>query len=187
MEREHWFCLFREDGVPMAVPLESVAEVLKTERLVRLPWSPPRVVGLCPYHREVVPVVSMGVPAGGAGEGIASGPGPTHGADGSPEGPGIDAGARHVVLILRTEQGTWGVRADAENTIVSRESPDSHPPTADGSGRVLLGSIRRAATSYDVLDAEATWRELRSAVARWYGLISEYEACSLAACEAEPR
>jgi hypothetical protein len=52
---------------------------------------------------------------------------------------------------------------------------------------VLIGSIRRAAISYSVLDAEATWRELRSAVARWYGLISEFKASSPAPGEEEPR
>src|SRR5215831_17686569 len=43
MGQEQWFCLFRGDAGPMAVPAESVAEVLDVDRLVRLAWSPPQV------------------------------------------------------------------------------------------------------------------------------------------------
>src|SRR5262245_21946480 len=51
---EQWFCLFHGDAGPMAIAVESVAEVVETDRLIRLAWSPPRVVGMCSYHREVV-------------------------------------------------------------------------------------------------------------------------------------
>ena len=54
---KQWFCLFRGDAGPMAVPVESVAEVLERVTLVPLAWSRPQVVGMCSYHREVVPVV----------------------------------------------------------------------------------------------------------------------------------
>ena len=60
MEQEKSFCLFHGDAGPMAVAVESMAAVLETEFLVPLVWSPPQVIGLCPYHREVVPVISLG-------------------------------------------------------------------------------------------------------------------------------
>ena len=56
---KQWFCLFRGDGRPMAISVESVAEVLETDTLIRLAWSPPQVVGMCSYRREVVPVVKL--------------------------------------------------------------------------------------------------------------------------------
>ena len=30
-----------------------------TDTLVRLAWSPPQVIGMCSYHREVIPVVVL--------------------------------------------------------------------------------------------------------------------------------
>ena len=57
---KQWFCLFRGDTGPMGVTVQSVAEVLETDTLVRLPWSPPQVLGMCSFHREVIPIVVFG-------------------------------------------------------------------------------------------------------------------------------
>jgi hypothetical protein len=76
-------------------------------------------------------------------------------------------------LILRTKHGACGIRVDAESTIMSRESPDYQPPRLEANGPVLIGVVRHAGISHGILDAEATWRRLRSAVARWCGVMSE--------------
>ena len=175
---EQWFCLFRGDAGPMAVSVESVAAVLETDMLVRLAWSPPQLVGLCPYHREVVPVVLLSPASGGGETSYASGRGPAAGTDPSEEKPGMEDRTPCVVLILRTEQGAWGIRVDAENTIMSREWPESHPPHIEGDGPVIVGMIRRSDTCYGILDAEATWHGLASSVGRWYGLISQSKPSS---------
>ena len=168
MRQEPWFCLFQGDAGPMAVSAESVAEVLRTDSLVRLAWSPPQVVGLCPYHREVVPVVRF-----------ATSP-PTMSADRSSEAnpasgekPDGDDHSRCILLILRTEHGAWGIQSDFVWTVMSREGPDYHQGRADGSIPVLAGTLPHAGTRYGVLDVEATWHGLRSAISRWYGLIGE--------------
>jgi chemotaxis signal transduction protein len=168
---KQWFCLFRGDAGPMAISVESVAEVLETDTLVRLAWSPPQVVGMCPYHRDVVPVVKLG-PLPRDDE-LLRGRDPTVAIDTAGEIFGTDERNRCVVLILKTEHGAWGIRVESENTIMSRESPECHSPRMDANGPVLIGIVRLAGTCYGIVDAEATWRGLRSAVGRWSGLISE--------------
>ncbi|HKI17862.1 MAG TPA: hypothetical protein VKA15_08270 [Isosphaeraceae bacterium] len=175
MEQEKSFCLFHGDAGPMAVSVESVAAVLETEFLVPLVWSPPQVVGLCPYHREVVPVISLGPIESGAGADRESGvdSGPAAGTVTSAAKDGGEEKTRCVVLILRTEHDAWGLRIDHLGTSISRECPDFHPPRLDEHGSTLIGVLLREETRYSILDAEATWCGLRSAVARWYGLINE--------------
>src|SRR5437764_11855917 len=90
MGEEHWFCLFGGAAGPMAVSVESVAEVLETDTLFRLAWSPPQVVGLCLYHREVVPVVLLAPLPCGVGADLPRGPDPTAGADPSGEKHHVD-------------------------------------------------------------------------------------------------
>jgi len=175
MEQKQAFCLFHGDAGPMAVSVESVAAVLETESLVRLVWSPPQVVGLCPYHRDVVPVISMRPTGSGVGADRENGVDcrPAAGAVTSAAKDDRDEKTRCVVLILRTEHDAWGLRIDHLGIFISRECPDFHPPRIDEHGPVLIGALVRAETRYAILDAEATWRALRSAVARWYGLINE--------------
>jgi len=175
MEPEKSYCLFDGDAGPMAVSVDSVAAVLDTESLVRLVWSPPQVIGLCPYRREVVPVISIGRTAGerGAGRERAEDSNPDDGAETSAAEDAREEKNRCVVLILRTEHDAWGLRIDHAGTLISRECPDFQPPRLDEHGSVLIGTLLRAATRYPILDAAATWRGLRSAIARWYGLINE--------------
>ena len=170
---KQWFCLFRGDGGPMAISVESVAEVLQTDTLIRLAWSPPQVVGMCSFHREVVPVVKLGALPREIGEEVHAMEDPTVALDAAGKSVGIDEPTRCVVLVLKSEHGAWGIRVDSESTIMSRESPEFHPPPTYASGPVLIGVVRFAGTCYAIVDAEATWRGLRSAVGRWSGLISE--------------
>jgi hypothetical protein len=175
MRPERWFCLFRGDAGPMAVPAESVAGVLDIDRLVRLAWSPPQVAGLCPYRREVVPVVRLDSSSRSMGADPSSGPDPPAGADPPGERHGLDDRARCILLILKTEHGAWGIRSDSAWTIMSRECPEYHPPRTDGMGPVLVGTILHGGACHGVLDTEATWHGLRSDISRWYGLIGEPE------------
>jgi hypothetical protein len=175
MEQERSFCLFEGDGGPTAVLVESVAAVLETEALVPLVWSPPQVVGLCPHHRGVVPVVSLkpdprgaATSAGDRGDGraaVASADSPARGCD--------DASTRCAVLVLKSEHDLWGLRINALGTSITRGSPVEHTLRTDASSAVWTGMIRSGETRYALLDAEATWRGLRVAVSRWYGLLSE--------------
>ncbi len=170
---KQWFCLFRADAGPMAISVESVAEVLETDTLVRLAWSPPQVIGMCSYHREVIPVVKLGSLPREIGEEVHAMEDQTVAIDTAGEMAVIDEPTRCVVLILKTEHGTWGLRVDSQNTIVSRESAEYHAPRTNANGPVLIGIVRLAGTCYGILDAEATWRDLRSAVGRWSALIGE--------------
>jgi chemotaxis signal transduction protein len=178
IEPKQWFCLFRADAGPMAISVDYVAEVLETDTLVRLAWSPPQVVGVCSYHRDVVPVVKLGPLPRDDGDELLSGQDQTVVIDTAGEMAGIDERTRCVVLILKTEHGAWGIRIDSESTIMSQESPECHSPRTYANGPVLIGIVRLAETCYGILDAEATWRGIRSAVGRWSGLINESDPAS---------
>jgi chemotaxis signal transduction protein len=176
---KQWFCLFRGDAGPMAVSLEFVAEILETDTLVRLPWSPPQVVGLCSHHREVVPVVALRPLDRDAGDDPTSADAQAAPAGRDTERVRCDDPSRRVVLILKTEHGAWGARVEAGNPIMSRESASYNSPRESTSGAVLIGVIRHEAISYRILDPEATWRRVRSEVGRWAGLINESNLPSL--------
>jgi hypothetical protein len=166
MELEKSFCLFHGDAGPMAVSVESVYAILDTEFLVPLVWSPPQVA---------VPVFSLGPIGSGAGADRTGGVDsrPAAGTVASAAKNGGEENSRCVVLILRTEHDPWGLRIDHPGTFISRACPDFHAPRLDEHGSTLIGILLREGTRYSILDAEATWRGLRSAVARWYGLINE--------------
>ncbi len=170
---KQWFCLFQGDAGPMGVSVESVAEVLETDTLVRLAWSPPQVVGLCSFHREVIPVVVLGPRASNVQDDLAGERDQAIATSSAGEKVGTARQARCVVLILKTEHGAWGVRVDSENTIMSWESPEYHAPRLTENGPVLIGTVEHAGTCYGIFDAEATCCGLRSAIGRWSGFISE--------------
>jgi chemotaxis signal transduction protein len=170
---KQWFCLFRGDAGPMAVPAESVAEVLETDTLVRLPWSPPQVIGVCCYHRDVIPIVVLDARAHAAREDCLGERNHLVSAGSAGEKGVTTDRTRRVVLILKNDSGAWGVPVDAANTIVSFESALYHAPRSTASGLVLIGTVERGGTSYRILDAQATWCCLRSAIGRWSGLIIE--------------
>jgi hypothetical protein len=174
MGPEQSFCLFQGDGGPMAVSVASVAAVLETRALVPLVWSPPQLVGLCPHHREVVPVVSLAPdPRTERGEPARRPHGPAVAGRGEPSGAGPDAATRCAVLILKTEHDVWGLRIHRRGTSIALSCPIDQSPQTDEHGAVWIGTLREGDARYAILDAEATWRSLRLAVARWYGLMSE--------------
>jgi purine-binding chemotaxis protein CheW len=135
------WCLFQSGESNYALRLEAVAEVVEVERSIRLPHSPPLVLGLCALRREMIPVIAL---------------------DESMTLESANGGGKHTVLILRTARGTWGLRIDAEGTIVAKEGLDDLE-TSDGSGSLHLGD-----TAYEIIDPEKTWRSIRDRVDEWY-------------------
>jgi purine-binding chemotaxis protein CheW len=146
------WCLFRSGSGAFAVGLEWVAEVVEVERLVRLPHSPPQVLGLCALRREVIPVI-----------GLSPGPAP---APSKGESPG-----KLPVLILRTNQGPWAVGITPQGTTVTEEPLDNPSDTPGPEARAvpaLLGTVPRGETTHGVIDPMTTWRNVRARVESWY-------------------
>ncbi len=144
------WCLFQCGRSAYAIGLDAVAEVVEVERLVRLPHSPPRVLGLCSLRREVIPVISLNQPGD------------------APEAPPPMATAGLLVMILRTGQGTWAVRINPEGMIVGEERLDDIAPAAIPLGPAFLGTVRRGETTYAAIHPEATWQNIRQGVEDWY-------------------
>ena len=152
-ERPSAWCLFESSSRHWAVPLESVAEIIAVDRLVRMPLCPPDLLGLCTVRREAIPVFW-----------------PVH----DEASPG-HLTPSHVVLILRVAQGLWGMPIIREGTIVLEDEPGIVPtspdPSAarpsdspDDSSAILRGKVR-----YKILDPETAWHEARRSIERWYG------------------
>ena len=148
--RTRWaWCLFQSGARPYAVRLDAVAEIVDSDGLVRLPLSPPRVLGLFTLRRDVVPVLRM-----------------TEGRDDDTGGPDT----KLVVLILRTEGGVWGIRVDRGTTVGVEETlhdPDAPPSAEDGPEGPR--TIVRGGTAFAVVDPESAWREVRATIEGWYG------------------
>jgi hypothetical protein len=183
---KQWFCLFHGDSGPMGVAVESVAEVLETDSPVRLAWSPPQLVGMCSYHREVIPVVVLSALSLGVDEDFLGNRDQVVATSSARENSGCAVRTRCVVLILKTEHGAWGLALDSENATVSRECPTYHAPRTYANGPVLIGVVERAGTYYRILDAAATWHGIRSAIGAWFVHISESNSSSSLASGEEP-
>jgi purine-binding chemotaxis protein CheW len=154
------YCLFRCGALPLALPVADVAEIVEVDSLVRISFCPPRVAGLCPHHRQVVPVVALG-PTGLVAN-------PT-----SAEKPVPSTQSRSAVLVLQTEQGLWGIKIDREGTVISSDRPARHEPKKDVAGVVTVGLIRHGELDHALLDAGLTWNALRESVSRWYSRFSD--------------
>ncbi len=138
------WCLFRSRRAAYAVGLEAVAEVVEIERLVRLPQSPPHILGLCALRRDVIPVISL-------------------------QSTDVEPPARLLVVILRTSQGAWGVSIDGEGTAVAEGVLEPSDSVACGGVGAIIGVIRREGSAHAVIDPEGTWRRLRRGAEEWYG------------------
>ena len=139
------WCCFRSGARSYAVDLKAVVEVIETDRLVRLPHSPSVVLGLCAFRRDVIPVVRL-----------------TDGPDDRNH-----TSERIDVLILRTEQGFWGLRIDRSGTVVADDVLQADlpmEPPGSSQGPVLLGTLQRGDASCGVIDPESTWQRLRAAI-----------------------
>ncbi len=154
------FCLFHCDSLPLAVAVANVAEIAEVDALVRISLCPPRVAGLCPYHRQVVPVVTLAQS-------------PSQAAPSTTDQRGSGVGTRQVVLIVQTGQGLWGILIDRENTMLTTERPSRHQPRDEGDGIVSEGRIEHQGVTHILLNAESTWNALRALVVNWYATFNE--------------
>ena len=145
MAAEGSFCLFHCESLPFAVAVANVAEIAEVDALVRIGLCPPRIAGLCPYHRQVVPVVTLGQD-------------PSRTATPTAEQRNSGKAAREVVLIVQTSQGIWGILIGREGTSITTQRPSRHEPKDEGDGVVTEGRIDHQGVVYSLLDAESTWR-----------------------------
>ena len=140
------WCLVQIDTRPFALALNAVAEIVEAEELVRLSLCSPVVLGLCAYRRDLLPVIAL--------------------LDGPTAAP---ASGRPLVLIVRGEHGSWGLKIDRGGAVVAEGPLDDRRATAAKPfGPAVIGSITRGGTTYAAIDAEATWRNVRDAIERWY-------------------
>lgn len=123
-----------------ALPVSAVDAVIDSGPLVRLPLAPPRIIGLCAHRRQVLPVFLL-----------------------AESGAGSKTGDQ-VVVLLRSEQGTWGLQADRAGVTVVEGRVI--PAGADGPGAV--GTLAHEGHSVVVLDPETAWLALREEVEQWY-------------------
>src|SRR5689334_3733156 len=98
-------------GRPLAVALHAVAEIVEVDELVRLPLCWPRVVGMCTYRRDLLPVINLL---------------PRPEADGPPASRQVPG--RGVVMLLRGEHGIWGLQIDRGGAVVVDGPLDDGPP-----------------------------------------------------------
>jgi chemotaxis signal transduction protein len=159
------FCLFHCGSQPFALALSNVAEIAEVDALVRIGLCPPRIAGLCPLHRQVVPVVTLG------GD-------PSRMVPLTPEQGNSGKGSKEIVLIVQAGQGMWGILIDREGTSISTQRPSRHEPKNEADGVVTEGRIDHQGVSHALLDAESTWRGLRALVVNWYSHFNESIASS---------
>src|SRR3954465_10076815 len=107
------WCLVRIDAQPFAVALNAVAEIVEAEELVRLVLCSPRVLGLCTYRRDLFPVIAFS-------EAPSAAPAPVKG--------------RPLVMILRSEHGTWGIQIDRGGAVVAEGPLDDRGAANAGPG-----------------------------------------------------
>ncbi len=154
------FCLFQCGSQRFAVPLANVAEIAEVDALVRVGLCPPRIAGLCPLHRQVVPVVTLGQD-------------PSRTARIGSRQPNSGKSPKEIVLIVQTSQGIWGILIDREGTSITTDRPSRHEPKDETDGIVIEGRIDHQGNVHALLDAESTWRGLRALVVNWYAHFNE--------------
>ncbi len=150
------FCLFHSGGLALAVAVEHVEEVLETEAIVRISGCPPQIVGLCPHHRQVIPVVSL-----------------RSNSARSPARPSAGENERQAVMILRTVQGPLGIRIEGDAKALTTARPTRHEPRTLADVCVTVGSVRQGDVDYALVDPEATWQALRGLIVNWYANAAE--------------
>jgi chemotaxis signal transduction protein len=149
------YCLFHHKTDRYALAVETVAEIIEIPPLVRIGLCPPVILGLCPFHREVVPVVALEATSGRK-EAVLS-------AQLSGRGK-----AREAVLIVQSSQGAWGITVEREGTLIVLLRATRHEPRRSEGGAVTMGLIHHEDAPFALIDPEATWRCLREAVSDWY-------------------
>lgn len=154
------YCLFHSGSKPFAITLANVAEIAEVDALVRVGLCPPRIAGLCPLHRQVVPVVTLGLDL-------------SRTVPLTPKQHNSAKGSKEIVLIVQAGQGMWGILIDREGTSITTQRPSRHEPKNEADGVVTEGRIDHQGVSHALLDAESTWRGLRTLVVNWYAHFNE--------------
>lgn len=136
---ESALCLFTQGARWFGLPIGAVEAVIEPESLVAIPLTPPEILGLCAYRRQVPPVVRLVEPSSQS------------------DGPS-------VVILLRTEQGLWGIQADRDGievvaglTVDPVPGPTATAPRAWG----VVTAIHHDGRSIDLIDPEASWSAFR--------------------------
>lgn len=147
--RCHAWCLFRSRSQHFAVRVDCVSEIVPLDRLVRLPYGPPELLGLCSVRRDVIPVFDAGDSSATAGQ---------------------DLQPVNSALILQAEQGAWGLGIHREGIVV--DDPRTQDDESDSDEIVApiepVDELRRGDTTYTVIHPEKVWIKLRASVERWY-------------------
>lgn len=144
------WCFFRSEAYPFAVELEVVAEVVQADRLIRLAHCPPQILGMCTVRRDIIPVLTLRPGASST--------------EPAPETP-------VVVLVIRSDQGMWGIRIDREGTAVGDGVlSDTYPGerVAEAGPTAIVGSVRRGELVHVAIDPNRTWWNVRAAVEAWH-------------------
>jgi chemotaxis signal transduction protein len=154
MTAESLYCLFRCKSRRYAVAVDRVACVMESPRLVGLPLCPSRMVGLCSYRREVVPVLDLGSePASGSSH-------------------AVSASAEESVLLIHSTSGTWGIRVDRSRTRIAGARLSCHETAGGDGGVVTTGLVRHEGSEHALIDVDSTWESIRSEVLRRYAAAS---------------
>jgi chemotaxis signal transduction protein len=140
LERPGHLCLFTCGPKRFALPVSALEGVIVPGPLVLLPLAPASLVGLCSHRRQAVPVFHLG------------------GHDAT------RAGTASAVVMVRTEQASWGIRAERDGVTVI----DAQVAPGPSGGFGAFGTVRHGGHSYTVLDPERAWQDLRSEVEREY-------------------
>lgn len=138
-------CLFSCSGRGFAVRLGAIAEVISVDKLVRLPAAPPRVLGLAALRRDMVPVAQL--------------------TEAAPAQPGA------AVLILRGDNGPWGIAVDPGATRVWREPAEESGAGPLPEDREVPGAVawaRYGGGLVSVIDPQAAWGGLRDSIGLRY-------------------
>ncbi len=152
-EIQAW-CLVRGGGRSWALAPEAVAEVVAADNLVALPLGWPGLRGLCVYRRELLPILDLD-----------ASPCP------EPASTAREGREPATVLILRSDQGAWGLRIERGGVTVAegRFHAEGAPLDAPARGApVVIGTLQHGETTHLVIDHEATWRNTRGAIENWY-------------------
>lgn len=155
MAADALFCLFQCNSRNYAAMVDLVAGVLDPPALVRVGSCPPMVLGLCPFRRDVIPVVEFGAQSGPRRQNLV-------GED------AVGNTSEQSVLIVQAARGAWGIRVDRSRTRIAAERPSRHEPKPTEDGAVVEGIIRNGATEYLLLDVDATWQAIRSRIVDGY-------------------
>lgn len=130
------FCTFFVDGLFMGVPVERVQEVIRFQRMTRVPLAPPIVRGLINLRGQIVTAIDL-----------------RHRLDLAPS----DTHGQPMNVVVRTDEGVVSLLVDEIGDVreVSTEMYEPSPETLLGEARqVIRGAYKLADGLLLELDVE---------------------------------